>query len=83
MARRRCWSAKSDAGRVLVWTSTLDVTWNDLALKPVFLPFIHRVGATLAAYHAAAGVDDRRRRACRPAAGRPTAGPAQAGPRWC
>lgn len=38
------------AGRVIVWTSTLDVTWNDLALKPVFLPFIHRVGATLAAY---------------------------------
>ncbi len=37
-------------GRSLVWTSTLDVGWNDLALKPVFLPFIHRVGATLAAY---------------------------------
>jgi hypothetical protein len=37
-------------GRVLVWTSTLDVGWNDLALKPVFLPFIHRVGATLASY---------------------------------
>lgn len=41
---------KVGAGRVLAWTSTLDVTWNDLALKPVFLPFIHRVGATLAAY---------------------------------
>jgi hypothetical protein len=38
------------AGRVLAWTSTLDVTWNDLALKPVFLPFIHRVGAALASY---------------------------------
>ena len=38
------------AGRVMAWTSTLDVTWNDLALKPVFLPFIHRVGATLASY---------------------------------
>lgn len=37
-------------GRIMVWTSTLDVTWNDLALKPVFLPFIHRLGATLAAY---------------------------------
>jgi hypothetical protein len=37
-------------GRVLVWTSTLDVGWNDLALKPVFLPFIHRVGATLASF---------------------------------
>jgi hypothetical protein len=37
-------------GRVLAWTSTLDVSWNDLALKPVFLPFIHRLGATLASY---------------------------------
>jgi hypothetical protein len=41
---------RSGAGRVLAWTSTLDVTWNDLALKPVFLPFIHRIGATLASY---------------------------------
>ena len=30
-------------GRVLVWTSTLDSFWNDLALQPVYLPFIHRV----------------------------------------
>ncbi|HVL66009.1 MAG TPA: BatA domain-containing protein [Vicinamibacterales bacterium] len=37
-------------GRVMAWTSTLDVAWNDLALKPVFLPFIHRVATTLAAY---------------------------------
>ncbi|MDH3734941.1 MAG: BatA domain-containing protein [Gemmatimonadota bacterium] len=29
-------------GRVLVWMSTLDRFWNDLALQPVFLPFIHR-----------------------------------------
>jgi hypothetical protein len=29
-------------GRVLVWTSTLDRFWNDLALQPVFLPFVHR-----------------------------------------
>ncbi|MGD2067950.1 MAG: BatA domain-containing protein [Gemmatimonadota bacterium] len=28
-------------GRVLVWTSTLDAYWNDLALQPVFLPFVH------------------------------------------
>ena len=39
-----------EAGRVMAWTSTLDVTWNDLALKPVFLPFIHKVGATLGAF---------------------------------
>ena len=37
-------------GKVVVWTSTFDVAWNDLALKPVFLPFVHRVGANLAAY---------------------------------
>ena len=30
-------------GTVLVWTSTLDSFWNDLALQPVYLPFIHRV----------------------------------------
>jgi hypothetical protein len=31
------------AGRVLTWASTLDRFWNDLALQPVFLPFVHRV----------------------------------------
>lgn len=30
-------------GRVLVWTSTLDRFWNDLALQPVFLPFVQRL----------------------------------------
>jgi hypothetical protein len=35
---------------VLVWTSTLDVEWNDLALKPVFLPFVHRMATRLASY---------------------------------
>ena len=30
------------AGRVLVWTSTLDNFWNDLALQPVYLPFVHQ-----------------------------------------
>jgi hypothetical protein len=38
------------SGRVLMWTSSLDVNWNDLALKPVFLPFVHRVVRHLAAY---------------------------------
>jgi hypothetical protein len=37
-------------GRVLVWTSTLDLVWNDLALKPVFLPFLHRLVRHLGAY---------------------------------
>ncbi|MBT8396608.1 MAG: hypothetical protein KJN92_06565, partial [Gemmatimonadetes bacterium] len=30
-------------GRVLLWTSTLDAFWNDLAQQPVFLPFIHQL----------------------------------------
>lgn len=30
-------------GSVAVWTSTLDTYWNDLALQPVFLPFVHRL----------------------------------------
>lgn len=41
---------KTGEGRVIAWTSTLDVTWNDLALKPVFLPFIHRLSGALASY---------------------------------
>lgn len=38
------------SGRVLVWTSTLDLGWSDLPLKPVFLPFVHRAVAHLATY---------------------------------
>jgi hypothetical protein len=38
------------AGRVLLWTSTLDVRWSDLPLKPVYLPFVHRMMTSLAAY---------------------------------
>ncbi len=30
-------------GRVLLWSSTLDTFWNDLALQPVFLPFVHQL----------------------------------------
>lgn len=30
-------------GRVLAWTSSLDAFWNDLALQPVFLPYVHRL----------------------------------------
>jgi hypothetical protein len=41
---------KVGRGRVLAWASTVDLTWNDLALKPVFLPFIHRIVRYLAAY---------------------------------
>jgi hypothetical protein len=38
------------AGRVLVWTSTVDLSWNNFALTPVFLPFIHRVARHLCEY---------------------------------
>ena len=37
-------------GRVLLWTSTLDLFWNDLALKPVYLPFVHQLARRLADY---------------------------------
>jgi hypothetical protein len=30
--------------------STVDLFWNDLAVKPVFLPFVHRVVRHLSAY---------------------------------
>lgn len=30
-------------GSFMVWTSTLDSYWSDLALQPVFLPFVHRL----------------------------------------
>ena len=34
-------------GRVLVWTTSLDSFWNDLALQPVYLPFVHRLAEYL------------------------------------
>jgi aerotolerance regulator-like protein/VWA domain-containing protein len=45
---------KVGKGRVLVWTSTLDTFWGDLALQPVFLPFVHQL-----VRHAAGHVDSR------------------------
>jgi hypothetical protein len=41
---------KVGAGRVLLWTSTLNLDWNDMAVKPVFLPFVHTVTKYLADY---------------------------------
>lgn len=38
------------SGHVILWSSTLDNYWNDLALKPVYLPFIHEVVRRLATY---------------------------------
>lgn len=37
-------------GRVLVWSSGMDLAWNDFALKPVFLPFLHTMVRYLAGY---------------------------------
>ena len=45
---------KVGKGRVLVWTSTLDTLWSDLALQPVFLPFLHQL-----VRHAAGHVESR------------------------
>jgi hypothetical protein len=40
-------------GRVMLWASTVDTTWSDLPIKPVFLPFIHRTVEHLANYREA------------------------------
>ena len=37
-------------GRVMVFASTLDLNWNDLALKPMFLPFVHQLGRHLSGF---------------------------------
>ena len=37
-------------GRVVVFASTLDLSWNDLALKPMFLPFVHQLGRHLSGF---------------------------------
>jgi hypothetical protein len=38
------------AGRVIAWTSTLDDSWSDLAVQPVYLPLIHQLVRYLAHY---------------------------------
>jgi hypothetical protein len=37
-------------GRVIAWTSTLNDAWNDLPLKPVFLPLVRQMVRYLARY---------------------------------
>jgi hypothetical protein len=41
---------RTGAGRVIVWTSTLDDSWTDLPLKPVYLPLVHQLVSYLARY---------------------------------
>ena len=37
-------------GRVLLWGSSMDITWSDFPQRPVFLPFVHRALRHLASY---------------------------------
>jgi hypothetical protein len=37
-------------GRVIAWSTSLDGTWNDLAVKPAFLPFMRQVVSYLAGF---------------------------------
>ncbi len=41
---------KVGRGVVIAWTSTFDSSWNDLPLKPVFVPFVHQVMRHLGRY---------------------------------
>ena len=41
---------RTGAGRVIVWTSTLDDSWTDLPVKPVYLPLVHQLVSYLARY---------------------------------
>src|SRR5262249_46013771 len=37
-------------GRSIVWTSTVDDSWTDIEVKPVFLPLVHQLVKYLAQY---------------------------------
>jgi aerotolerance regulator-like protein/VWA domain-containing protein len=41
---------KVGAGRVVIWTSTLDDSWTDIGVKPIFLPLVHQLVRYLAQY---------------------------------
>ena len=45
---------RTGTGRVMLWTSSLDTFWNDLAVRPVYLPLMHRMVRYLGDYHAPA-----------------------------
>ena len=38
------------AGRVMLWASTLDISWSDLPTRGVFLPFVHQSMRHLSGY---------------------------------
>jgi hypothetical protein len=41
---------KAGRGTVIAWTSTFDSYWNDVPLKPVFVPLVHQVVQYLGRY---------------------------------
>jgi hypothetical protein len=41
---------KVGSGSVVAWTSTLDSYWNDVPLKPIFVPLVHQVMRHLGRY---------------------------------
>ncbi len=41
---------KIGGGRVIAWTTSLDNSWNDLPVKPAFLPFMRQLGSFLSAF---------------------------------
>jgi hypothetical protein len=41
---------RAGSGAVLMWTSSLDSYWNDLALRPVFVPLVHQAMRHLGRY---------------------------------
>lgn len=41
---------KVRGGRVIVWTSTLDDSWTDIGVKPIFLPLVHQLVRYLGQY---------------------------------
>ncbi|HEX3644503.1 MAG TPA: BatA and WFA domain-containing protein [Vicinamibacterales bacterium] len=41
---------KVGGGRAILWTTTLDDSWTDIAVKPVFLPLVHQLVRYLAHY---------------------------------
>ena len=44
---------KVGQGRVIVWTTTLDDSWTDIGVKPIFLPLVHQLVRYVAHYEPA------------------------------
>ena len=44
---------KVGQGRVIVWTTTLDDSWTDIGVKPIFLPLVHQLARYLSHYEPA------------------------------